>query len=151
MKKYSVDRKEKNRRHLASFISVVFGALLMLGYHFVGMMPAISALASGGVFLVIMILRTIFIELGIRRGGPLEAEQDRKKANRRHLSTFVAVFFGIFILGLCYFYFRITTALSTLVYGVVFLLIIVLRTIIIELGSRRSEPTEAEQAEALKP
>jgi len=76
MKKYPVDRKEKNRRHSASLISLGLGALLVVLLLYSKTISESNATYSSIFFVVVLTLRTIFIEVGIRRGDRGSAEQN---------------------------------------------------------------------------
>jgi hypothetical protein len=68
-------RQEKNRRHLISVLSVLVGVALLFVLQCIYGVGRPVVWISGVLYLVILGLRTLFVELGIRR--PLSTRQAR--------------------------------------------------------------------------
>lgn len=67
MKKYPGDRGEKNRGHLATLVSLLLAGLLCLALRQADAIREFNLIFSVVVFSTVLILRTIFVEFGIRR------------------------------------------------------------------------------------
>jgi len=82
-------RHEKNRRHVATFLcALAAAALLFLLQNVIGPARSHVVWASGLVYLLVLVGRTIFVELGLRR--PLSPRETRlekrvRKGLRRRL------------------------------------------------------------------
>lgn len=70
MKKYPVNRQEKNRRHLATLVSLGITIILLLLLGQTRTITEANVILMGMACLIMLIFRTIFIELGIRRTKP---------------------------------------------------------------------------------